>query len=148
MPSVRSRLGLSAERPPAYVAGQTIDVPSRLYDASPRTLLLFVRANCSACQTAKPAFASLVAEARGRGMPVWLVASGALTDEEGAYAASIGLEADRRMTMPLAGLRLQVVPTLVVVGHSGEVVYAAEGVPTDTVRRDVIEVLTARQSDR
>lgn len=134
-PGVRSWLGLQTGRQPAYKVGDRIDVPSTLYRQTPYTLLLFIRSNCGACQSAKPGMAELVARLKNMSVPTVVIASGTHADDESAYARDLGLGASQLVALDLSTLHLQVVPTLVLVNEKGEVKYAKEGVPSDADRQ-------------
>jgi hypothetical protein len=149
MPSLRARLGFPPGRSASYSVGQRIDVPANLYDSSPLTLLVFARSSCSACQRAKPVFADI---ARRLSAPssarILLVTSSTRHEDEVSYVRDLGLDESHLVTLDGAGLRLQVVPTLVLVDRLGEIHYASEGVPTaaqeDDLLRAVASLATAR----
>ena len=104
---------LSRRRCPAYVAGQQIDVPAAWYNAAPKTLMLFARASCGACQKAQPFLKELVASLNGRASVLMAHPPGA-DIEDAAFAKSLGI-GGRERAHRHAGLRVHATPTLVLV---------------------------------
>src|SRR5580704_15593322 len=94
MPAIRQRLGLPQTKTAAsYAVGDRIDVPANLYDSSSATLLVFARSTCSACEAAKPTFATLTAElGRKSSTHVLMIIGTAQAPEELAYAKALGLD--------------------------------------------------------
>ncbi|HYN06816.1 MAG TPA: hypothetical protein VES67_05465 [Vicinamibacterales bacterium] len=131
VPEWRRALGMAAPDGAAYALGDRIDVPTALYDSAPLTLLLFSRAGCGACQTAKPVLVSLVAALHDRkDVRVLLVVSEGTEAEERQYLQELGLGGDRLAGVNFAALRLQHVPTTVLVDRRGNVRYSLEGAPS------------------
>ena len=145
-PELRARLGLAPARPASYSVGDRIDVPDRLFAASPLTLLVFVRSNCGACQSAKPAFARITSQLGATSTRTVIVTAGARSAEELGYATDVGLDRTHLETMDFSNLKLQVVPTLVLVDQRGKVLYAVEGVPSDAQQQDVLRATTIQPS--
>jgi hypothetical protein len=128
-PRVASALGLEtapAPPPPAYAVGDAIDTPAAWHAGTPRTLILFARASCGACEKAQPFLTSLVAELQPR-TNVVLVGGPETFSEDAAFGKAIGI-ADTSMHPAPAGLRVRVTPTLVLVDASGKILAAWEGV--------------------
>jgi len=127
-PRVASALGLEPARPaPAYAAGDRIDVPAAWYQNAPRTLVLFARAACGACQTAQPFLKELVGGVIESGDAVVLVGHAGSREEDAVFAKSLGVNDAAIMSAP-AGIRVRVTPTLVLVDKSGTILNAWEGV--------------------
>ena len=146
-PTFRARLGFA--RAASYPAGSQIDVPGHLYASSPLTLLVFVRSNCAACQNAKPMFGTIRADLEKIAVPTTLIVSGLHAVDEAAYAKDLGVAADHLVTLDLGAItKLQVVPTLVLVNQRGEVMYSAEGIPTDPQRQDLLNAVASQPSAR
>jgi thiol-disulfide isomerase/thioredoxin len=128
-PRVASALGLKpdtpAAPPPAYVAGQQIDVPASWYSASPKTLVLFARESCGACQKAQPYLKTLVASLDGRASVVMAHPAGADV-EDAAFAKGLGI-AEANIRVVTAGLRVKATPTIVLVNQQGAILAAWEG---------------------
>jgi thioredoxin-like negative regulator of GroEL len=121
-------------QPPAYAAGQTVDVPADWYASAPYTLVLFARASCGACQQASPFLQQLVREMRGKG-DVLFASPGLEPESDREYARTLGVPDDRTRQVP-AGLRVRATPTLVLVDRSGRIHGAWEGVgPADQQAR-------------
>jgi thiol-disulfide isomerase/thioredoxin len=137
-PAVRSWLGVSSARSTSYSVGQQIDVPASLYDTSAATLLIFARSTCGVCQSAKPVFAALAAELRALPQARVLVLASNTSGDERVYVRDLGLQDTQLVTMSFGGLRLKVVPTLVLVNRRGAVEYTAEGVPSAVQQRELL----------
>lgn len=142
-PSLRSRLGLVPSTPPSYRVGERIDVPARFYEEAPHTLFVFVRSNCAACQSAKPALERIADTFRQAMTPVLVISTGARATDGIGYAAEIGVERTSVLALDVSTLRLRVVPTIVLVNRAGEVLYAAEGVPTDQQAEQLLRLVNA-----
>jgi hypothetical protein len=126
-PRLASAMGAKpAPPPPAYRAGDTIDVPAEWYAGSRRTLVLFGQASCGACQDATPYLEQLVSHLRGRAAVV-VVSPGPTLDQDQTWAAAIGVESSAVFPVPHR-LRVRVTPTLVVVDAKGKILGAWEGV--------------------
>jgi thiol-disulfide isomerase/thioredoxin len=129
--------------PPAYVAGEQIDVPAAWYNAAPKTLVLFARESCGACQKAQPFLKALVTSLDGRASV--LMAHPAGTDmEDAAFAKSLGI-GDANVRAGIAGLRVHATPTLVLVNQQGAILAAWEGAGKADKQADIqatIERLT------
>jgi len=144
-PRVTSALGLSskpAPRPAAYAAGQTIDVPAAWYADAPKTLVIFARESCAACQRAQPFLASLVSKMQGHGGVLMAHAPGADADDL-KFGVSLGLPADRVFITP-PNLRVHATPTLVLVDAQGHILDAWEGVAKDDVQAAILKAIDAR----
>ena len=129
-PRVASALGLQPARVavrPAYVPGDRIDVPASWYQRAPRTLVVFARSSCGACQNAQPFLKSLVADVETHGGAVVLAGHRDTPQSDAEFARSLGLT-DAAFTVFPAGLRLKATPTLVLVNRAGTIVHAWEGV--------------------
>jgi hypothetical protein len=130
-PRLAVTLGVTpAGRAAPYVTGQTIDVPADWYRTSPHTLVLFARAGCSACQAAQPFFKQLVTDLKGRATMV-LVSSSDDRERDAEYGRGLGLK-DPAIQVTPGNLKVELVPTLVLVNQRGEILGAWEGVgPAD-----------------
>jgi len=127
-PRVTSALGIKPEPPaPAYAVGDLIDVPSGWYARTPKTLVVFARASCGACETAQPFLKTLVASVAERGGSVAFAGHRETPADDAVFARSLGLP-DKAFAIFPAGLRVRVTPTLVVVNREGTVLHAWEGV--------------------
>ncbi len=62
VPAVKNRLGLSTPEGLSYAVGGRVDVPASLYSSTSRTVLVFSRSSCGACQRAKPVEAAIALE--------------------------------------------------------------------------------------
>lgn len=115
-----------------YQVGQLVDLPPALYQSDARTLILFARNSCSACQDAKPFLTELIAafNKSADGKALLLSEDGIV--EERVYAAEIGIAEAQVRTMDLRGLRVRSVPTVLLVNARGTVLFVGEGVPSST----------------
>lgn len=139
-PDLRAKLGLA---PGGYVANQLIDVPATVYDSSPHTLILFARSTCAVCERSVPFFGRLVDEARKFGIQVRLVSASPLDPAELAFARGLGLGDDDVAPVNLKALRLQHVPTIVLVNQRGEIHYAREGAVPAGEQGDLLRRMTS-----
>lgn len=127
-PRVAGAIGLQPARPaPAYAAGDRIDVPAAWYQTAPRTLVLFARASCGACQTAQPFLKELVGSVVESGDAVVLVGHAGSREEDAVFAKSLGVGDAAILSAP-DDIRVRVTPTLVLVDKTGTILHAWEGV--------------------
>ncbi len=126
-PRVASALGVKpAAAPPAYAAGEPIDVPAAWYADAPRTLIVFARASCAACEKSQPFLAQIVGRMQGRGGAMMAHPPGADEDDR-QFARGLGVTDDHISVAP-AGLKVRSTPTVVLVDRQGRIVGAWEGV--------------------
>lgn len=145
-PDVRGRL--SPATPPAYVPGTVVDVPAETYAARPHTLLIFSRSDCGACLGAVPVLERVVRELRDTGeFEVSLIARLATPEDELAYAERLGIPPSHVFPQDLDSLRVERVPTLLVVDASGSIRFAQEGAPTDEEVRSFVDGVLAASAD-
>ena len=111
--------------PPASAAGPKIDVPVEWYNGAPKTLVLFARASCGACEKAQPFLKSIVAGLEGRASAMMAHPAGT-EDEDTGYARSLGI-AESNVRVVTANLRVKATPTLVLVNQQGAILAAWEG---------------------
>jgi hypothetical protein len=137
VPSLRAKLGFPAHAT-SYAVGERVDVPAALYQGSSPTLLVFARNSCSACQRGKAGFARVTYELRRHPANVVVVTSQAHRDDEIPYARDLGLDESHVIGLDLSGLRLKVVPTLVLVDDEGQVRFTSEGVISPTQEQDLL----------
>jgi thiol-disulfide isomerase/thioredoxin len=148
-PSVGARLGFASTRPTSYTVGERVDVPASVYESSRVTLLIFARSTCSACQSAKPAFAAIAMQVDA--IPeagVRVVTSSSGGRDERAYARDLGLTDTQFVTISFDGLRLKVVPTVILVDQRGVVRFTSEGVPSAAQRDELLAAARALASAR
>jgi hypothetical protein len=139
-PDLRAKLGLATV---AYAADQLIDVPAGVYDSSPNTLILFARSTCAVCQRLVPFFRRLVDGAEKSGIHVRLVSASPLNPAELAFARALGLGDDDVAPVDVKSLRLQRVPTIVLVDQRGEIHYAREGAVPAGEQGDLLRRMTS-----
>jgi hypothetical protein len=145
VPGWRRALGLTAADGVVYPVGDRIDVPVSLYESGPVTLLLFTRSSCGTCQRAKSALAALTTALRDRGtVRVTMVVADGTQADEGNYLHDIGLTAGHLAAVDFRTLRLQRVPTTVLVDRTGHVLYSLEGEPTASDQMELLRLASAR----
>jgi len=127
--------------PPAYAAGQSIDAPAAWYADAPRTLVLFARASCAACEKAQPFLKQLVAAMAGQGGAVMAHPPGAEADDR-RFAKSLGI-GDGDVFVTPAGLRVRATPTIVLVDRQGRILDAWEGAGTPERQAEILKSVTA-----
>ncbi len=127
-PRVAVALGVKpTPPPPAYAAGDRVDVPASWYAKAPQTLIVFARANCGACQTAQPFLKSLAGTVTAGGGAVVVAGHRETPGEDAEYTRSLGLSDSAFVVFP-KGLRVRVTPTLVLVDRTGLILHAWEAV--------------------
>lgn len=104
---------------------------------------MFVRSDCSACQGSAPVFRKIAGRLSDTPTPMYLITSGARSDDEARFTQQVGIAADRLVMLNFSSLRLQVVPTLVVVDQQGTVIYASEGPPSDQQQEELLRAAIA-----
>ena len=143
-PRVAAAIGLSpkpAPRPPAYVVGETVDVPAAWYSSADTTLVLFARASCGACEKAKPFLTKLVGIMNARGAA--FMAHPAISDiEDRQFATSLGLKSANIVVAP-DKLKVRATPTLLLVNRAGTILNAWEGVGEADKQAAILAALEA-----
>lgn len=148
-PGLRARLGLVVIETPSYAVGDQIDVPASMYDVRPLTVLLFARSTCGTCESAAPTFSAMLAPVHlNQQGAIRLISTGANQVDELAYARRIGLDDADMQTLDVKGLRLRLVPTLLVVDRRGVVRYASEGVPPPVQQDEFLRVVRTLAAER
>lgn len=144
VPSVRDFL-LVTEETPAYVVGEAIDLPADAFRAAPRTLLLFARSTCAACQQAQPFFLDAIGVSSAQpGLAVALVTTGRNKDDELIYGRTLGLVDAQIHFIAASDLRLKRVPSVAIVDQSGVVRFFRETLTGLDVQRDVLDTIRSR----
>lgn len=139
-PRVAAAIGIRPDvPPPAYAAGQHIDVPRDWYERSSHTLVLFARASCGACDKAQPFLKSLVSSLNGRAAAV-MAHPAATVAEDSAFARGLGI-ADGDIRVVTADLRVRATPTLVLVDQQGAILAAWEGVGSPERQAEVTRAI-------
>jgi hypothetical protein len=144
-PRISATLGMTskpAPPPPAYVAGDRVDVPSEWYSRHPKTLIVFARAACGACQTAQPFLQKLAASVLESGGGITIAGHRESPADDASFAKSLGVPDDAFVVFP-AGLRVRVTPTLILVHRDGTILNAWEGVGPDTKQQTIVVAMTA-----
>jgi len=126
-------------QPPAYLASELIDVPASWYNDAPKTLVLFARASCGACDKAKPFLASLVTGLRGQVKAVMAHPAGAEADDL-AFARSVGIP-DNQVQKVTAHLRVKATPTIVLVNQQGTILAAWEGAGSEARQAEIVATI-------
>ena len=116
-----------------------MDVPAAWYESSPKTLVIFGRASCVACEKAQPFLKGLVTRLNGRAAAVFAHPSGTDADDT-AFAKSIGITSDRIMLVG-TDLRVRATPTLVLVNQNGTVLAAWEGTGPPERQSDILKAI-------
>ena len=144
MPSVRTSLGLGpTPLKPSYVAGQPVDLSSDVFGQASQTLAIFFRSDCGACERMKPYLTRLVARNTGTALRVVAVTGVANSSDSLAFAKAIGVDESRLITMDLSKLRLQRVPTILLIDRSGRIENALEGIPSAQDEESLLRKVTA-----
>jgi hypothetical protein len=103
-----------------YRQGEVVDLPSDSFVGRGDTLLVFLRSDCAASQ-ALVASLSDVRASLPAGVRLRAVVSNDVAHSESTFAAAAGFERSSIVSVDFRALRLRVVPSLVLVNHSGVV---------------------------
>lgn len=105
--------------PTAYGVGDTVDLPRRYFDQHAATLVIVVKAGCSACERSAPFHQTLQEAAQASGVGVqWVHAEQASPDELG---------------------RIRVVPSVLLLDQRGVVLEMKQGALPEDEQRALIE---------
>jgi hypothetical protein len=126
----------------AYAAGDRIDVPEAWYSRSPRTLVVFARAACGACQNAQPFLKALIASVIADGGGVTIAGHRDSPADDAAFAKGLGISDDAFVLFP-AGLRVRVTPTVVLVNRDGVILHSWEGVGPEEKQQSIALAVNA-----
>jgi thioredoxin-related protein len=108
--------------------GQSVDVSAALHGGAPYTVLLFARANCRACQNAKPMLAQLMAQLSGSDrVAVRVLAPARTPDEQIEYIRTLGLSEESLVLVDFRDYRIRGIPTLLLVNKKGEILRISQG---------------------
>ena len=133
LPSARAKVARALAAAPGYAVGERINLPSETYSASQVTVLVFARSSCPACKTALPFLQRLVRELRTvRDARVLLISTTERTESELEFAEGLGMAPSQVLTFDAKsdpGIRLALVPAVVVVDRRGRIHGVMEGLP-------------------
>ena len=115
------------ERKPAYVVGDKVDLPDSYYSKADRTLVIFARSSCAGCQRAKPLLKKAAGAGKNTDRSRVLLTAGSDLAAEARYAGEVGLEPWEFQRAP-DGLRVDSVPTLLIVDREGTILLSREGI--------------------
>jgi thioredoxin-related protein len=127
VPGVRTALGFERARGTGYAVGQRVDLVPPGSESRRHTLLIFARHDCGACQQSKSAFADLVRDLREQGVDTVIVTNQHQRPSQVAYGQELGVREERVLSLDLSTLKVQLVPSIVLVDRAGTVVYARAG---------------------
>jgi hypothetical protein len=138
LPSVRSWLRADASAA-GYRPGDRIELAASTYQGAPRTLFIFSRFSCGACQSSKPVIASLISDLTEHSqVRTVLVTPDAVPEEEDRFAREVGADARRLIRTDLTKLNLRMVPTAVLADSEGRVLKVHEGILTEEARTEIL----------
>ena len=144
-PRVTTALGVArgpAPSPPAYVTGDRVDVPAAWYSGHPKTLVVFARAACGACQNAQAFLKTLTASVIAGGGGVAIAGHRESPADDASFARSLGVPEEAIVVFP-AGLRVRVTPTVILVTREGTILHAWEGVGPDAKQQSIAAAIKA-----
>jgi hypothetical protein len=144
-PAIKARLGWIEPDRPAYVAGESIDIPQSLY-AGQRTLIVFASGTCGACRRSASALGELAKELRGSETRFLLVTpSSRRVDQQGLIDAA-GLQSSEVSAFDLSSLRLKIVPAVVLIDSAGRVLFSREGLVDEDGQTAIRRAVGERRS--
>ncbi len=136
-PTLRELAGIGPTvEPPPYQSGDTVDVPPAVYQSAARTLLLFARSDCAACQRSELFHQSAIAAAATVGTGVAMMSPTSHPASEAPYAARLGVAPEQVHVIAPGSIKLRTVPTLMLVDAAGRIQHVWFGVadpPTEAV---------------
>jgi hypothetical protein len=136
-PRLRDRF-FSSHKPQGYVVGDHLSVLRADTQLAHRTIVLFARHDCSACQRSKAQFTALVTRfQKTPSTQVVLAAPEPLDEDDLTFGQEIGLLPSRVLGLVLRGTRIRRAPSVAVVDESGKILMFHEGVLTSDVMRQV-----------
>ena len=144
-PRFRHLLGFSADAQ-AYRIGELIDVPRETYDQTPQSLIIFARADCEACQAARPVLAALVEQVQhDSNFRIVLLMPSRSPSEGLDYVRSLGLQESSFVPRALKDHRVRAVPTALLVDRDGTILAMSEGLgdPFHALTRLVLSRVSA-----
>jgi len=142
-PYFRATVGLDRGLTSGYTRGDTIDVPSAAYRGVARTVVVFSRSSCPACQAARPRLRRLTAAVK-RVSDARIVLVTPLGDEsnELVYARDLGLAESEVMAISPSQVRVRAVPTIALVDSQGRIIFVHEGPTGDDDDLEIERLLT------
>jgi len=143
VPGIRTAFGFGAVRSSGYAVGQFIDLVPPGSASRGHTLLVFARHDCVACQQSKSALADLVYDLRRQAVDTVVVTNQDDRPSQVAYGLAIGVSESNVLSVDLSVLRVQLVPSIVLIDRAGTVMYARAGLLPDDDRVAVASTLGA-----
>ena len=141
-PAIRTWAGWRSRAEVSYPVGRGTDVPPATYAGAPFTLLIFARSDCGVCEQVKPWLAAAVAAAgREPSVRVVVLATGAHAADDVRFAGELGVDPDHVVSVAGTGLRVNIVPTVVLVDRHGLVRYSQEGAPRTDQGQTISEMM-------
>lgn len=143
-PRVADALALAPKptpRPPAYAAGEAVDVPAAWYSTADTTLILFARESCGACQKAQPFLKQIVGLMNDRGA-AWMAHPEASQVEDAKFAQGLGVPNDH-LGIVAPGTKVKATPTILLVNRQGKILGAWEGVGKAETQTDILAAINA-----
>jgi thioredoxin-related protein len=122
-----------------------LEIPAEWRSQADYTLIIFGRASCPACASSASFHKELAAAATTHGIRV-VAASTSSTEDPAAFAASIGVGAERAIRASPAPANLRTIPAIVLVNRDGKVLREITGALTQAQRRDLLNALDAMRS--
>lgn len=142
-PSLRARVGVGpASDPPAYAAGDRVDIDPAAYNSAPLSLVLFARSTCPACQRSSDFHKQVVAAGKLRGVPTVLVTPSTDVEAERVYAEGLGVDAAHIFQALPGSIKLRAVPALMLVGTSGLIQHVWFGAPDADTQTSILAAVT------
>jgi hypothetical protein len=144
-PDLRQFVGLGpAAVPPAYVAGDRVDVDPEVFSDAPTTLLVFARSTCAACQSSADFHAQVVALARQAGHAAVLLTPSDDGDAEAAYGERLGVGRGQVHHFAPGSIKLRAVPTLMLVDTTGLIHHVWFGIADDPTKAAILQAVSPR----
>lgn len=131
--------------PPFRVGATLKAIPSDVYSASPRTLVLLLQSSCRFCTDSMPFYRRLIQTRRASGpLAVFAVAvlSSDPADRTSAYLQQHSVDVDHVISVPAATVRDARTPTVLVLNKQGIISYVWVGLLPPEQEREVLRALS------
>jgi hypothetical protein len=141
-PALRRQLGIGpTAEPPAYTAGDRVDVTPAAYTSAPISVLVFARSTCPACERSADFHKQLVAASKASGIPAVLITPSADGETERRYAEGLGIGASQVYQSPPGSIKLRSVPAVMVVDGSGLIRHVWFGKPDAVTEAAILAIV-------
>jgi hypothetical protein len=127
--------------PDGYRVGGTLDLDRTLLAKSPYTLALFWRSTCLACQNSVSSYRTLIERTTKVGNTQPVLVTVEATSEAHRDLETLGLPSSQLRTVSLEQVRNVSVPLLVLLDHTGRILFLHSGPPEAETTHEVLQII-------